>query len=168
HKKEEPSKYNQEEPSKYEEIIRKINLEDSKNFIEAENFIIQNENIYGTLTSLCLAKKYILENNFEKALIQLKNSLKYTKEENLKNILLLRITKIEIQNLKNQNAMNILENIKDDNWKNIVENMKGDIFINQKNKKEAIKSWKNSLLIENSNASKEIIQMKINEQIQEN
>jgi len=46
--------------------------------------------------------------------------------------------------------------------------MKGDIFININNKKEAIKSWKKSLFIEDSNASKEIINMKLNELKEQN
>ena len=148
---------------KYEEIIKKINVKDSKSLNEAENFIVKNNNIYGTLTALFLAKKYILYDNFDKAFIQLKNSLKYTKEENLKNILKLKIAKIQIQKNQNKEAIDMLDTIKNHNWNNIIENMKGDIFINKKNKKEALKHWKNSFLIEESNASKEIINIKINE-----
>jgi len=148
---------------KYEEIIKKINMNNSENLNEAENFIIENDNIYGTLTALSLSKRYILSNNLEKAFIQLNNSLKYTKEEILKNILKLNIAKIYIQQFKNNQAIDILQTIHNHNWNNIIENMKGDIFINKNLKKEAIKSWKNSLLSENSNASKEIINMKISE-----
>ncbi|QCI21304.1 tetratricopeptide repeat protein [Buchnera aphidicola (Hyperomyzus lactucae)] len=149
--------------SEYKKIIKKINKKNSKNLIEAEHFIIKNQNIYGTLTALYLAKKYTLEGTLNKAFLQLNNSLKYTKEENLKNILKLRMAKIKMQNSENKDALNILENIKNHNWDNIIENMKGDIFINEKNKKEAIKAWRKSLSIENSNASKEIINIKIAE-----
>jgi len=151
------------ESLKYKEIIKKINTNNSKKLDEVENFIIQNDNIYGTLTALSLSKKYILSNNLERAFVQLNNSLKYTKEENLKNILKLNIAKIYIQQFKNKQAINILQTIQNHNWNNIVENMKGDIFMSQNFKKEAIKYWKKSLLSENSNASKEIINMKINE-----
>jgi predicted negative regulator of RcsB-dependent stress response len=149
--------------SEYKEITKKISTKNFKYLVEAEYFVIKNQNIYGTLTALNLAKKYVLNNHLDKALIQLKNSMRYTKEENLRNILKLRIAKIKIQNSENQDALNILESIKNHNWDNIIENMKGDIFLNEKKKKEAIKSWKNSLSMENSNASKEIINMKITE-----
>lgn len=149
--------------SKYEKIIKKMNTKNPKYLNEIENFIIQKNNIYGTLTALSLAKKYVLSNNLDKAFIQLKNSLKYTKEENLKNILKLNMAKIKIQKYQHKEAMDILKTIQNHNWDNIIENIKGDIFINIKNKKEAIKSWRKSLLIENSHASKEIINMKINE-----
>jgi predicted negative regulator of RcsB-dependent stress response len=115
------------------------------------------------LSSLFLAKKYILDNNLDKAFIQLNNSLKYTKEENLKNILKLRIAKIKIQQNKNQDAMKILEDIKDSTWTSIKENMKGDIFMKNKDIKKAILAWEKSKYFEQSNASKEIINMKINQ-----
>lgn len=151
------------EKLKYEEVIKKINAKNNQDLKSIENFIIENKNIYGTLSSLFLAKKYILDKNLDKALIQLNNSLKYTKEENLQNILKIRIAKIKIQQNKNQDAMKILEEIKDNSWKNIVENMKGDIFMKNKEIKKAILAWKKSKYLEKSNASKEIINMKINE-----
>ncbi|QIQ42155.1 MAG: tetratricopeptide repeat protein [Buchnera aphidicola (Microlophium carnosum)] len=151
------------ESLKYEDMIKKINKKNFKNLDKAENFVVQNKNIYGTLTALYLAKKYVLSNNLDKAFIQLKNSLEYTKEENLKNILKVNMAKIQIQKNKNKEAIDILKTIQNHNWDNIIENMKGDIFINEKNLKKALKSWERSFLIEDSNASKEIINMKINE-----
>ncbi|QCI25217.1 tetratricopeptide repeat protein [Buchnera aphidicola (Rhopalosiphum padi)] len=148
---------------KYEEIIKKINANKKEDLSSVEKFIVENKNIYGTLSSLSLAKKYILDNNLDKAFIQLDNSLKYTKEENLKNILKLRIAKIKIQQNKNQDAMKILEDIKDSSWTNIIENMKGDIFMKNKDIKKAILAWEKSKYFEQSNASKEIINMKINQ-----
>ncbi|AHG59806.1 YfgM family protein [Buchnera aphidicola] len=148
---------------KYEEIINKINTNQPENWHEAEIFIIKNNNIYGTLTSMFLAKKYISENKLNEAFIQLDNSLKYTKEENLKNILKLRIAKIKIQKKEHNAAMDILKSINNRNWINIIEQIKGDIFLNKKNKKLAIQHWKKSFSLETSNASKEIINMKINE-----
>ncbi|QCI17398.1 tetratricopeptide repeat protein [Buchnera aphidicola (Aphis helianthi)] len=148
---------------KYEEIIKEINAKKNLNFINIEKFIIDNKNIYGTLISLSLAKQYILKNNLEKAFIQLKTSLEYTKEENLKNILRIRMAKIKIEQNKEKDAIEIIQEIKDDSWKNIVENIKGDIFIKNKNTKEAINAWKKSKHFEDSKTSKEIINMKINE-----
>ncbi|MCU4137202.1 tetratricopeptide repeat protein [Buchnera aphidicola (Sitobion miscanthi)] len=148
---------------KYEKIIKKINIKNPENLKKIEKFIIQNNNIFGTLTALSLAKKYVLYNDLDKAFIQLNNSLKYTQDENLKNILKLNMAKIQIQKHKNKEAMNILKTIHNHNWDNIIENMKGDIFMNINNPKEAIKFWNKSLLNESSNASREIINMKINE-----
>nr|WP_053940553.1 tetratricopeptide repeat protein [Buchnera aphidicola] len=147
----------------YEEIIEEINANTNENFFNAEKFIIDNKNVYGTLISLSLAKKYILKNHLEKAFIQLKNSLKYTTEENLKNILRLRMSKIKMQQNKNKDAIQIIEEIKDDSWSSIVENIKGDIFMNDGNKKLAIKCWEKSKFLEESQTLKKIINMKINE-----
>lgn len=148
---------------KYSEILIKMNTNNPKNIYEVEQFIIKNQNIYGTLTALSLSKKYILDNKLDNALVTLNNSLKYTSEENLKILLSLNIAKIKIEKKQYQQALSILQNIQNHNWNNIIENMKGDIFKELKNTKEAIKSWEKSLSIENSNASKEIIQMKIND-----
>ncbi|QCI20723.1 tetratricopeptide repeat protein [Buchnera aphidicola (Brachycaudus cardui)] len=150
-------------PLQYENIIKEININKPTNLNKAETFIIQNKNIYGTLTAMFLAKKYVLKNDFQKAIIQLNNSLKYTKEENLRNILKIRITKITIQQKEYKKSINILKTINDHNWSNIIENIKGDIFFKQNNKKAAIKAWEKSLFLESSNASKEIINMKLNE-----
>ncbi|QFQ31862.1 YfgM family protein [Buchnera aphidicola] len=147
----------------YEKIIKEINANKNANFFNAEKFIIENKNVYGTLISLSLSKKYILKNHLEEAFIQLKTSLKYTNEENLKNILRLRMSKIKIQQNKNKDAMQIIQEIQDDSWKSIVENIKGDIFMKNGNKKLAIKCWKKSKFLEESKTSKEIINMKINE-----
>lgn len=151
------------EKAKYEEIIREINAKKNGDFLNIEKFIIENENIYGTLASLSLAKQYVLKNNLEKAFIQLETSLKYTKEENLKNILRIRMAKIRIQQNKYKDAMQIIQEIKDDSWRNIAENIKGDIFIKTGNIKLAIQAWEKSKYFEESKTSKEIINMKINE-----
>lgn len=149
--------------TQYAEIIQEINAKNNANFIHVEKFIIENENIYGTLAALSLAKQYILKNNLEKAFIQLKTSLKYTKEENLKNILRLRMSQIKMQQKKNKDAMQIIEEIKDYAWKSIVENIKGDIFMKNGNIRLAIQSWEKSKYFEESKTFKEIINMKINE-----
>ncbi|QIE02268.1 tetratricopeptide repeat protein [Buchnera aphidicola] len=146
---------------KYEKIIKNINIKNIQSLNKAENFIIENHNIYGTLTALFLSKQYILYNKLNEALIVLNNSLKYTQEENLNIILKLNTAKIKIEQNENQQAIKILQEIQNHNWDNIIENMKGDAFMNINNKQAAIKSWEKALLIENSNASKEIINMKI-------
>jgi len=58
------------ESLKYEKIIKKINKKKSKNLYEVENFIVQNTSIYGTLTALSLAKKYVECNNLDKAFLR--------------------------------------------------------------------------------------------------
>ncbi|MBZ2279869.1 MAG: tetratricopeptide repeat protein, partial [Buchnera aphidicola] len=83
-----------------------------------EKFIIDNKNIYGTLASMFLAKKYVLDNNLEKAIKQLETSLKYTKDEILKNILLLKIVSLEIEQNQNERALNTLKQVNDKNWIN--------------------------------------------------
>lgn len=148
---------------KYDEIIKKINAKKDNNLNDIENLILEKKNIYGTLISLFLSKKYVLDNKLDKAFIQLNNSLKYTKEENIKNIIMIRIAKIKMQQKRYQEAMKILKKIKDKNWKNITENMKGDIFMNEKKMKEATKAWKKSKIFQKNKAVKEIIKMKINE-----
>ena len=148
---------------KYEQIIKKINAKENQDLTDIEEFIIENKNIYGTLSSLYLAKKYVLNDKLDKAFIQLNNSLEYTKEENLRNILKIRMAKIKIQQKKHSEAMNILNEIKDENWTSIVENMKGDIFIQDKKIKKAKSAWEKSKLLQQSVTSQEIINMKINQ-----
>ncbi|QCI19111.1 YfgM family protein [Buchnera aphidicola] len=149
--------------TEYYEIVQEINAKKNLDYKNVENFIIDNKNIYGTLVSLLLSKQYILKNELEKAFVQLDNSLKYTEEENLKNILRLRMSKIKIEQKKYKDAIEIIEKIKDNSWVNIVEDVKGDIFMKNKNIKLAIKAWEESNYFEKSKTSKEITNMKINE-----
>ncbi|ANZ22777.1 hypothetical protein ATN01_03030 [Buchnera aphidicola (Diuraphis noxia)] len=148
---------------KDDEIEKKINSQKSENSNQKEVFYLKKNNLKDTLRGMVLAKKYILNNNLEKSFEILKNCLKNTEEENLKNILKIKMTKIKIQKNEYKIAIKILESIKNKNWINIVENIKGDIFSKQNKKKQAINCWKKSLLQTSSNASKEIIKMKINE-----
>ncbi|QCI21870.1 tetratricopeptide repeat protein [Buchnera aphidicola (Hyadaphis tataricae)] len=150
-------------PLKYETIIEQISLEKPESLKQAESFIVNNRNIYGTLTSMFLAKTYITHNDFNAALIQLNNSLKYTEEENLKNILKIKIATINMQINQYDTAIKMIETLSKKGWKNIIYNLKGDLFFQQKKIQEAIKYWKKSLSEETSNASKKLIKMKINE-----
>jgi predicted negative regulator of RcsB-dependent stress response len=150
-------------PLKYETIIEEISLEKPESLKKAEIFIVNNRNIYGTLTSIFLAKKYIAHNDFNAALIQLNNSLQYTEEENLKNILKIKIAAINMQINQYDTAIKMIETLSKKGWKNIIYNLKGDLFFQQKKIQEAIKCWNKSLSEETSNASKELIKMKINE-----
>lgn len=148
---------------KYEEIIQKIDVKKPNQLKKIQKFIINNKNIYGVLASMHLSKKYIIFHDLENALITLKNGMKYITDNNLKNILKIRIAQIKIQKNENQDAIDLLNTITNKNWENIIENMKGDIFMKKNNIKEALKSFQKSFSNEKSHASKEIIKMKIDE-----
>ncbi|WP_422667474.1 tetratricopeptide repeat protein [Buchnera aphidicola] len=147
---------------KYEKIIKTIDIKKPLTLIQAEDFIKQNKNINGIFISFFLAKQYVLNNQLKKAITTLDNSLKYAQEENLKNLLLLKIATIKIEQHDYQHAINILNKIKDHSWDNIIKNYKGDIFKQLHNNKKAKQEWENSQEIEESNIIKKIIQIKIN------
>ncbi|QNS01759.1 MAG: tetratricopeptide repeat protein [Buchnera aphidicola (Pentalonia nigronervosa)] len=148
---------------RYEKVIQELDIKKIETLNNAKNFIMHNNNIYGILTAMFLAKIYISSNDLNNAFLQLNNVLHYSENEELKNIIKLRMVKIKLQKHENQDAIDILNSIKDINWNHIIENIKGDIFIDNKNKKQAIKSWKKSRTLETSHTSKEILNMKISE-----
>lgn len=110
---------------------------------------------------MSLTKEYVLYDQYKAALQELNKAIKFIKEENLKNILLLRASKIYIETNNIQSAKNILKKIKSNAWINIIENIKGDTFSKIDLNSEAIRSWKNSQKKEYSYAFKKIIKMKI-------
>ncbi|WWP01042.1 MAG: tetratricopeptide repeat protein [Candidatus Dasytiphilus stammeri] len=136
--------------------IKKLNL----NQHPAEIFI-SNNNIYGILTTLNQAKYFILNNKLDQAALQLQNSLKDIKDNNIYAILSIRLARIQLQQKKMLEALHTLDNIKGDHWNSIIAEIKGDIFLTNAAIKEANKEWHNCMNLSMSPLLKDIVQMKI-------
>lgn len=136
----------------YEDVNNKINR--MNNFIKLNNgdtsllisredqFIINNPNIYGTLNILKIVKNLVIKNKLEKAIFYLRYALKFTREENLRAILHLRLIRLEIEQKENLFFLKPNNILKNNNWINVEKNILKNIFQKEKNLQKSLKIWK--------------------------
>ncbi|CAL4325540.1 Ancillary SecYEG translocon subunit [Buchnera aphidicola (Thelaxes suberi)] len=135
------------------------NDESEKNTL---NFIRNNRNIYGLLTVLNLSKSYVLNKNFNKALLLLYNHLHLSQDKFIFNTMLLEIAKVQMKQNKFNDAIETLNSIKSKLYLKTILNMKGDIFFILKKYDDAIQFWIHALQLESNVITKIILKMKIN------
>ncbi|WP_343128607.1 tetratricopeptide repeat protein [Buchnera aphidicola (Kurisakia onigurumii)] len=121
----------------------------------------KNDNINTFFSYLKLCNYYIAHKKLKKSIILLKNQLIYVKDNFLKNLLLIKISEIQIENKELNNSLNTLEKISDQNFQKYIYNIKGDIFLILGKQEKAIKFWKMSLQLEKEKLSQDILKIKI-------
>ncbi|WWO97735.1 MAG: tetratricopeptide repeat protein [Candidatus Dasytiphilus stammeri] len=136
--------------------IKKINRSQHN----TERFI-SNNNIYGILIVLNQVKNLILNNQIDQAALQLQNSLKNIKDNNIYAIFSIRLARIQLQQQKIVEALHTLNNIKGDQWNSIIAEIRGDAFLSKGALKEANQEWHNCINFSISPLIKDLIQMKI-------
>ncbi|WWO99813.1 MAG: tetratricopeptide repeat protein [Candidatus Dasytiphilus stammeri] len=143
-------------------IYQKILNNSPISLITAEDFIKNNNNIYGTLISLNIAKEYVDKQDFYKAELQLKQGLKTISDVNLQSILKLRLARIQLQQKKINEALYILKSIKGITWRDIVADLEGDAWLSKGNFYKAYESWYNGIAVTTSPIMKQIMKFKMN------
>ncbi|XBC43327.1 MAG: tetratricopeptide repeat protein [Buchnera aphidicola (Meitanaphis flavogallis)] len=147
----------------YKNIIQQNNINDPSSIVKFIKFIQKNKNsVYGSLFALQLSKMYVYKNDLNSALLILKESLKYTSDVNISNIMILNISRIEFQLFHNIKAIKVINLISDSSWESFKNDLKGDMFFLLNNKKMAFLLWKKSLDLQSDFELKEVITMKLN------
>ncbi|WWP00036.1 MAG: tetratricopeptide repeat protein [Candidatus Dasytiphilus stammeri] len=131
------------------------------NPVAAEDFI-NYHNIYSTLISLNLAKQSVEKQDFYQAELQLKIGLKNISDVNLQTIVKLRLARIQLQQKKIDEALDILKTIKGITWTDIVAELQGDAWFSKGNFYQAYQSWYNCMAATNSPIMKQIMKLKMN------
>ncbi|MBK4765172.1 MAG: tetratricopeptide repeat protein [Pantoea sp. Brub] len=123
---------------KYQEIINLINIDDiQNNFNKINNFINDNQNIFGIITAMNLSKYYIDNNEINKAGLLLNKISKNIHDSNLQSIIDIRLARIENAQNNFSQALKILNNIKDNSWKFIISNIRSEALLGQEKKELA-------------------------------
>ncbi len=125
-------------------------------------FAHDNNNTYGALASLDLAKQYVDKNDLDKAAAQLQNGLVNTQDANLKAVLNLRLARVQLQQKKMDEVLKTLDAIKGDGWTAIVADIRGEALLSKGDKQGAHDAWSKGIASEASPALKEMMQMKMN------
>lgn len=126
------------------------------------SFASENSNTYGALASLELAKRYIDNNQLDKAAEQLQSGLKDTKDANLQAVLNLRLARIQLQQKQPDAVLKTLEGIKGDGWSAIVADVRGEALLSKGDTQGARVAWNKGIASDASSSLKEMLQMKVN------
>lgn len=81
----------------YQQVTSALDASKPASLDAVAKFASENSNTYGALASLDLAKRYIDNNQLDKAVQQLQSGLKSTKDANLQAVLNLRLARIQLQ-----------------------------------------------------------------------
>jgi len=128
----------------------------------AAKFVSSNSNTYGALASLDLAKRYVDNNQLDKAALQLETGLKATKDADLQAVLNLRLARIQLQQKQADAALKTLDAIKGDGWTAIIADVRGEALLSKGDSKGAREAWSKGIGSNASSALKEMLQMKMN------
>ncbi|WWO95807.1 MAG: tetratricopeptide repeat protein [Candidatus Dasytiphilus stammeri] len=129
----------------------------------AESFKNENKkNIYGTLVSFMLAKKYIRNNNFPKAASSLQLKTCYS-DKIIKNLCSLRLARIQLHQGKIDKFLTTVNqiNINSFSWSAIVADLQGNAMIEKGNVNQALRFWHEAMKESTVPFMRYIIQMKI-------
>lgn len=128
----------------------------------AQKFADVNNNNYGALTSMDLARLYVDKGNFAAAEQQLAKALSQTKEENLRALINIRLARVQIQANNVDGALTTLGNVKHEGWSALVEDARGDAQVIKGNNQAAREAYDKALKANPPQALQALLRMKLN------
>ncbi|MTD28550.1 YfgM family protein [Erwinia sorbitola] len=146
----------------YQQVTSALDASKPASLEAVAKFASENNNTYGALASLDLAKRYIDNNQLDKAAEQLQSGLKSTKDSNLQAVLNLRLARIQLQQKQPDSVLKTLESIKGDGWAVIVADIRGEALLSKGDVKGARDAWSQGIASDASSTLKEMLQMKVN------
>jgi predicted negative regulator of RcsB-dependent stress response len=128
----------------------------------AQKFADVNNNNYGALTSMDLARYYVDKGNFTAAEQQLTKGLTQTKEENLRALINIRLARVQLQAKNVDGALKTLSNITHEGWSALVEDVRGDAQVIKGNNQAARDAYEKALKANPPQALQALLRMKLN------
>lgn len=125
----------------------------------AQHFADANDNNYGALTSLGLARQYAERGDFAAVQTYLQKALSQTRDVNLKSIINLRFARVQLQQDNVDGALKTLDNVKENGWISLAEDTRGDAQIIKGDHQAAGAAYKKAL---QSGAPQALVRIKLN------
>lgn len=125
----------------------------------AQHFADANDNNYGALTSLGLARQYAERGDFAAAQTYLQKALGQTSEANLQSIINLRLARVQLQQNNVDGALKTLDGVKEKGWTALVEDTRGDAQVVKGDHQAARTAYEKAL---QSGAPQALVRMKLN------
>lgn len=152
-----------EEASKiYQQVSTALDISKPETLDAAAKFASENNNTYGALVSLDLAKRYVDANQLDKAAAQLHSGLKDTTDANLQAVLNLRLARVQLQLKQPDEVLKTLDAVKGDGWAAIVADVRGEALLSKGDTKGARDAWHKGIDSDASPTLREMLQMKMN------
>ncbi|WP_428943764.1 YfgM family protein [Pantoea sp. FN060301] len=153
---------NKEISAAYQQVSSALDVSKPATLDAAAKFASENNNTYGALASLDVAKRYVDGGQLDKAAEQLKSGLGNTKDANLQAVMNLRLARIQLQQKKPDEVLKTLDTIKGEGWAAIVADVRGEALLSKGDAKGARDAWSKGIDSDASPALKEMLQMKMN------
>lgn len=148
--------------AQYQKLTSAMQADKPQTLEAVASFASENNNTYGALASLDLAKQYVETNQLDKAIALLQSGLKDTKDANLQAVINLRLARIQLQQNQADAALSTLNNVKGDGWTAIVADIRGEALLSKGDKQGARDAWSKGAESQASPALKQMLQMKMN------
>ncbi len=148
--------------AEYQQLTSAMQADKPDSLAAVATFASENNNTYGALASLDLAKQYVETNQLDKAITLLQSGLKDTKDANLQAVINLRLARIQLQQSQADAALSTLNNVKGDGWTAIVADIRGEALLSKGDKQGARDAWSKGAESQASPALKQMLQMKMN------
>lgn len=148
--------------AQYQQLTSAMQADKPQTLEAVASFASENNNTYGALAALDLAKQYVAANQLDKAITLLQSGLKDTKDANLQAVINLRLARIQLQKNQADAALTTLNNVKGDGWTAIVADIRGEALLSKGDKQGARDAWSKGAESQASPALKQMLQMKMN------
>ncbi|MEA1064345.1 YfgM family protein [Erwinia sp. HR93] len=146
----------------YDKAISAISAEKPATLEAVDKFVDENQNNYGALAALNLARQYVDTQALDKAAATLQKGVTATKDSQLQALLNLRLARVLVQQKQADAALKTLETIKGEGWTAMVADMRGEALLSKGDKQGAREAWSQGVNSGASPALREMMQMKIN------
>jgi len=146
----------------YQKVTQAMQSDRPQTLEAVAKFASENNNTYGALAALDLAKQYVDQQQLDQAATQLQTGLKATKDENLQAVLNLRLARVQLQQKQAEAALKTLDAVKGEGWSAIIADIRGEALLSKGDKQGARDAWSKGIASDASPALKQMMQMKMN------
>ncbi|MDT9587542.1 MAG: tetratricopeptide repeat protein [Candidatus Arsenophonus melophagi] len=146
----------------FEKISSQLQANTKQALTAAELFVNEANNIYGILINIELAKIFVEKDDFIAAEKTLFKALAIANVDELKNLLNIKLARIQLALKKPDQALITLEKVKSKGWYTITKNIRGDILLNKGDIDGARFAYSQGIESSGTETMKTILKLKIN------
>ncbi|MFP3014518.1 MAG: YfgM family protein [Arsenophonus sp.] len=146
----------------FEKISSQLEKDSKQYLIAAEQFANKINNIYGVFTNIELTKIAVENNNIINAEKTLLKALEIAKLDDLKDLINLRLARVQLALNKTDKVLISLTNVKNKGWNTIIEDIRGDLLLKKGDIAGARSAYYKGIESRGSEIMKTILKIKIN------
>lgn len=148
----------------FTDLVTHLDTKDEKSIHSLVQFANQENNSYGVFAALKVAQFYAMDRKeYSKAENILSTALTKTKEDELRDIVLLRIARLQLQQRQFAKSITTLNEIKGKSWMPLAARVRGDVYLKQQKYQESITAYQEALDAEQNAESRKMIEIKLNQ-----